>query len=398
MDTSFAEGKVLTPDDTVEGDDTSPQVDSPSRLTIKSPDEKHREVLEKLDGVARAMVASKGPGFISGLNAFGWKVFKPTSLSKYFLILNQLRRVYNPACLYSEHLMLLFGTAEKLGMWHEKFISPECESWVPGQTQAERFDELLNEMRRVGSTREFKSRVYEDGRNRARNLKSASTYEEAMFKCRSRLVVIRLDFGYCAEHGESITAAEAKRDFKRFLDNRRHCGNLFRHMKGYIWKLEYGNQGKGYHYHLILFFDGGKIPDGAYHGERISQYWKSNITQGQGYCHNCNLDSHKYRFLGVGMIHRDDLQKRDNLRRPIEYLTKEDYCIKRDMAGTRVFGTGGRPPLNLKGVGRPPTKHDPNRNYRGRLLPLGSSSGRTQRLTNQDRLAALAASRSDIEL
>ena len=313
--------------------------------------------LVKLDKAVRDMVASKEPFYEPGVGKTGKVIFKKTKLSKHFDVMNVARGMYKPGCLYSEYLMLFFDTVHKLGMWDERFTAPDAKSsLVPEKKQAERCIELLEMLQKEGKTKEFKKRVSSRQEKAASNFKSAMTYENEVFVWRSRILVMRIDFGYLAEYGKVVTLEEAKRDLKHFLNNRRKNATIFGPMGGYIAKLEYGGDGKGYHFHVVFFFDGAKAIKDTYKVDQMGQYWVNTVTKGKGYYHNCNRDKRKYKYLGIGMVHRDDVEKRGNLSKAIEYLTKKDLCFKLDMAEGRLFFKGGKPPNNLTGVGRPPKK------------------------------------------
>jgi hypothetical protein len=67
-----------------------------------------------------------------------------------------------------------------------------------------------------------------------------------------------------------ITIEQAKRYLNELLNNRR-SNSLFAALGGYIWRLEYGGDGKGYHFHVILFFDGKDRCQDAYNADLIGK-------------------------------------------------------------------------------------------------------------------------------
>jgi hypothetical protein len=346
-------------DDIYEGirEDLNIEIDTSTGKPIPVRTTNFGDNLVTLDKSVRVMVSSKEPFYEPGVSRLGKVIFKRTKLSKYFHAMNMARGIYKPGCHYSEHLMLLFDTLHKLGMWDERFTSPDAQSnWAPGKKQAERCNELLEVLQKEGKTKEFRDRVASRKEKAASNFKSAMTYEKEMFAWRSRILVMRIDFGYLAEYGKVVTVEEAKKDFKHFLNNRRQNVTIFGPMGGYIARLEYGGDGKGYHFHVVFFFDGAKAIKDAYNADQMGRYWVNTITRGKGYYHNCNRDKREYKYLGIGMIEHDDEEKRGNLSRAIKYLTKKDLCFKLEMAGGRTFFKGGKPPKNLTGVGRPRRK------------------------------------------
>ena len=367
----------MSPHDLYEGisQDLSEYFDMSSGAPIRVRATNHTKPLEELDKAATDLIASKGKLFTSTINKYGQLKFDKKNGDKYFTLMNKVRNIYKPTCRYSEAIMLLFETADRLGLWDEDFISPDTPSRCPTKKQGELFNDFVEVMQKEGNTKEFKKKVYARKAKALDNLKSAAAYEQSMFVWRSRLMVVRVDLGYLAEYGDAISIADARKDFKHFLNNRRSNPKIFGDLGGYIWKLEYGSEGKGFHYHVIFFFDGGEVENSGYKANQIGEYWKTKITTDRGYFHNCNLDRHKYKHWGIGMIYCDDVEKRKNLAMAIKYLTKKDYCFKLDMDGGRVFQTGGKPPENTTRVGRPRTPKNPDRNYRGRLLPSNGKFG-----------------------
>jgi hypothetical protein len=116
-------------------------------------------------------------------------------------------------------------------------------------------------------------------------------------------------------------------------------------MLGYVWKLEYGNF-KGFHYHMIFFFDGSKLQKDNKIAELLGNYWQNNITQGNGLYYNCNRDKSIYKNCGIGMINYSDIELIKNLKKSVaSYLTKIDYygrIVAKDKKGNkrRTFGRG----------------------------------------------------------
>lgn len=315
--------------------------------------------LEILEDMAKAIVSSKSIFFDLKRQKNGDLRFQKTELSQYFLKLNMHLNAYKPACRFSEYIELLFASMKKLGIWGVKFTKPESKSPHTRKLLAEHCNELAVEMQREGGKKEFKKKVSARLEKSKQNLKSAMAYECELFEWRSRLLVIRLDFGFKAEYGKEVTVAEARKYLKKFLNNRRKNKTLFEWMGGYIWALEYGCEGKGLHFHLTFFFDGSEVWKDPYVGDKIGKYWVEVITKGKGNYHNCNRNKKGYKHLGIGMVHRDAVEMRRNLGCAIEYLTKKAHCFKVEMDDGRVFGKGESPPKNLTGVGRPPIRKTP---------------------------------------
>lgn len=222
------------------------------------------------------------------------------------------------------------------------------------KTGAEMFNDLIGAIAEKAGTSEFKKKVYSREYNAVRNFNSASKYVSDLFLRYSRLLVVRVDFGFKTEdpmQPHSVTITEAQTFLARFLNSRR--GNsIFSDLKGYIWKLETGKE-KGYHFHFVLFFGGDKVRKDEYYGKMIGEYW-CKVTNGVGIYHNCNANKQKYRRCGIGMIDHSDTEMRENLLYAIKYLfKKEQYLREKFNSKTRVFGRGETPSQRISRAGRP---------------------------------------------
>ena len=98
---------------------------------------------------------------------------------------------------------------------------------------------------------------------------------------------------------------------------------MFGHARlGYIKKLEYGAK-KGFHYHLILLLSGHTHQQDVNIAKQLGEHWANVITAGQGAYYNCNAIKERYKYNGIGMIHRSDSAKREIFEtKVVQYLVK----------------------------------------------------------------------------
>lgn len=192
-------------------------------------------------------------------------------------------------------------------------------------------------------------------RTSRKNYASLVNYINKLFDKQSRLLVIRIDLGYTEEHSKKITSEMAINHRNKLLKNTRN-NEIFQHIRGYVWKLEFGVS-KGYHYHMLFLFDGSKVREDINIARRIGEHWCSSITDGNGIYFNCNYIKNTYKCLGIGMINHFEQTKRENLKKAALYLTKTDNYIKLALpTGARVFGKGEIPHSILTKKGRPRIK------------------------------------------
>jgi hypothetical protein len=186
--------------------------------------------------------------------------------------------------------------------------------------------------------------TYECNRNRrnsVNNYKSLRELMDALFDCYSRLMVIRVDLGYC-EFDSPYIDYETARYHREQLCIAFNTHSLFRHLLGYAWKLEWQPK-KGFHYHFIFFFDGHQCQEDIIQARLINEMWAKAITGGQGHPWNCNLNAEQiYDDNAMGCIDYHDFEKKRGLYWLAKYLTKIDECAAMLVKG-RTFQTSRKP-------------------------------------------------------
>lgn len=325
-------------------------------------DEQHLALLialEEIECFVKEVLATDTPGFSWILNPrSGRRQLVETPLSRYFKAVIPLFQQYSPSYRYSPHVSLFFECCFALDLGKEWFLDPKRGSSrlkTPGEPllQHELFEQLIDLLRVKAQAPESKAQVRMQQEKVFRRFKSARRYVEKIFRKHSKVLVLRIDFSYRHEDAKGVTPKMAKRDLLHFLHNRRGKPNLFKDCLGYIWKLEHGPE-KGYHFHLIFFYNGSTVMNDAYWAHGIGNYWKSKTCKGRGLFYNCNAVKKKYRRLGIGMITRYDEAKRQILVEDVlGYLVKNDQYLKAvELENIRCFGTGIVKPKN--NCGRPP--------------------------------------------
>nr|WP_315240779.1 inovirus-type Gp2 protein [uncultured Albidiferax sp.] len=298
-------------------------------------------------------------GFEWKENRSGRLELRTLPLGESFSLLFQSQLIYSEKYIFSEKVELFFRSLILLNLdGHQKCDPNTPFNYGIGGTFASKFNELIVQIRTELNNPDFKKRLKDRVANSRRNFNSAKKYIDALFSKHARLLVLRVDFGYRKDPllGPSkITLDQAKGDLRHFFNNKR--GKTFLSaIKGYMWKLEYG-EAKGYHYHLIIIYDGSEHCKDVYLATQICKYWDENITKGQGTSHNCNLNKGQYRFPGIGQIHHTQDTIRENLLYVAAYLTKsEQYIRVKGDQKLKVFQRGMMPRKTLGKSGRPRTK------------------------------------------
>lgn len=211
-----------------------------------------------------------------------------------------------------------------------------------------------------------------------RNLTCVRNYINAQFLGHPRLLVIRVDCmwieGFAPAH-DWIQARNCREALLKFLN--RNLPKIIQSQKnrdakkkpdpisGYIIGTEYGLE-TGWHFHVTLFLNGDDHLNDAGIATLIGLTWMKEITQGNGRYHNCNLAAKqgKYLEVGIGMVHRHDLAKREILKDVVcRYAVKGCYYAEAQ-TGTkdRLLNKGGWPKeKDPKKGGRPESRRQPQR-------------------------------------
>ncbi len=226
------------------------------------------------------------------------------------------------------------------------------------QEKIDLLNAFIESIRTEAASPSFQKTIKNYQRTQSKNYKSLIEYIDRLFAQYARLLVLRIDFSY-KKSKYPLTKdeiydkySEVKKDRVHFFNNMR-SNSLFGQMVGYAWKLEYGLE-KGFHYHMLFFFDGSKVQQDINIARRLGEYWENTITGGRGLYYNCNAFKHGYLNQGIGMINHGDIELREGLKLAAAYLTKTDYyarIVSLEKNG-RTFGKGEQKQVSKK-RGRP---------------------------------------------
>lgn len=144
----------------------------------------------------------------------------------------------------------------------------------------------------------------------------------------SRLLFVRVDLKYIQDMSHHITIRDFDFHMKKLRDAIHNGDTCFKHLIGYAWSLEQGEDNGGFHCHMLLIFDGSKHYKDSYLADQVGQKWRE-ITEEVGYCFILNTKEYKetlarYGKLGIGMIHRNNIQEVENAVNAALYLTRPD--------------------------------------------------------------------------
>jgi len=208
----------------------------------------------------------------------------------------------------------------------------------------------------------FKSKMKNYFRGSKKNGVALRGHIDGIFRVYSKVMVIRIDFGYRRSAEELVS----HRTTVKFSDVKTHREELLKDLRNsfkdsfitYAWKLEYGME-KGYHYHFLFFFNGSKLRKDVTVAKIIGDKWNV-VTEGEGVYYNCNGSKGKYIHSCIGVLTCHDTERINALKKFVaNYIVKVDHFVQLDLEiQSRTFGKGAIPRSNLNNVGRPRRKLD----------------------------------------
>lgn len=198
------------------------------------------------------------------------------------------------------------------------------------------------------SDSEFKKKIRSNRKSERKREVSTENYIEAFIQKHARLTVVRLDL-YLILDTDRVNYT------KHFLKNMMYFWSQFRrdikeskaipNPEGFIGSFEYGHV-RGFHFHVILIYDGSKNQRDVYIAQEIGEHWKNKITGGKGSYNNCNLKASLGGYgdrNGIGRIDHYDKDKINNFKDAAYYLCKTDFALQAVLDNERTFFRGTMP-------------------------------------------------------
>jgi hypothetical protein len=311
------------------------------------------DIAIRIERLVNAIQRTDSQAFRITYSKHGDEQVTATRLSKYFDGIEQMVALFecDVAYQYSWRLNLFREACQAIGL-ELGYVGITCLN--EGETRylstSETLNELTKHIRTLLSKKRYK-RWEPDQRHQAiKQEVEIGRYVDVVLDRYARTCVIRLDLYYHAEAQVRLRVEHVFDDLNQLIAERER-NLIFDHQTGYICTVEQGED-RGYHIHAAFFFNGAEVSADIYRAQRIGELWE-RITRGQGCYNNCNLDKDKYQDkLGIGLIHRRDLNARANVHYAMRYLVKNDQhlrlkpegarCLRKGLA-KKVRGTTNRP-------------------------------------------------------
>lgn len=182
-------------------------------------------------------------------------------------------------------------------------------------------------IRRVCSSRKFRSLVNNDTRNAKENYLSCANLMIDVLKEDARILVLRLDLYFEGDARILSESEAAKTAYDKFLRNLRE-GEIVPDVLAYIGKREMGLE-KRIHYHVLVALDGDEHRNAFQLTEQLVRFWVHDCVGGSSLASafNCWPRRHELEYNCMGLLHYSDSRMLMGLRLALEYLCKEGAHI-----------------------------------------------------------------------
>lgn len=217
------------------------------------------------------------------------------------------------------------------------YINAWCNWLEENDIHGLRLDELIEELKRksfVEYQRYFKSYQSEHRaalrrhrENETRNIRSLERKARNAVERYSKTEVVRIDLGYIKKYQHLINITDFYEDMKELRAQMSRREKPFNALIDFGWALEQGVD-KGYHCHLVLFFNGHVKQDGWGIAHQVGKEWQK-ITGKLGYFFNCHDPEQIQEYtelgiLGIGRIHRNNPTEVEKMINAVRYLVRPE--------------------------------------------------------------------------
>lgn len=194
--------------------------------------------------------------------------------------------------------------------------------------------------RTVFESQKFKTDLRNYERNAEIKLRRALRYLLSLFRKRSRLLILRVDL-YVREEAKAWSySAEADEAFDKFAAAL-SAGEIVPDVIGWMSAREDGVD-RGRHFHVLAAVDGNLHHAGVNLTKMLGEYWVKECVGSDkvGSYFNCFKLVERYKFLGIGMVHRMDARKLLGLYYATRYLCKDEVQLIATGERVRNFRRG----------------------------------------------------------
>lgn len=232
---------------------------------------------------------------------------------------------FSPGISYSPYIQQFYQTSLA-------FPEPIDSKAFPltGESEPERamvVNRYVTTLKEAMQSQAFKEKIRKRDGHFRRQFVSACQYVEGLFHHYRRMVVLRIDFFLDPKCWYDLddSLRHLLDHFSELRCEMKGRIGVFEHMVGYIARVEFSVR-KRHHIHAVLFFNGDRVRSPSNLSRLIAERWQ-HITRGVGLYFNTHAKFNRYACPAIGMVYRDDREKRQCLTYVLWYITKQDQFL-----------------------------------------------------------------------
>lgn len=260
--------------------------------------------------------------------------------------LPDLLALYQPGYVFSELIDAFWLACYQVGLLSESGASFRTGWYFPESNPAitESVDALIGLIPDIVLSAECQRRAYDRRFESREKEKGIEQYIQAVLNRYARSLLVRVDLGFLKECQSYVTIDYFYQAIDRLRAMQRNGQPFFEDSCGFVLSLEQGVD-RGFHAHLGVVFNGSKVRNDWYRAEMAKDVWAA-CTNGMGTVYNCNANKGIYERsgrCGLGMVDRDDWEKRANVVATMQYMAdpaKEDQYLRIKPTDQRAFWKG----------------------------------------------------------
>jgi len=247
--------------------------------------------------------------------------------------------VYSPQHTYNEYVDSFWQGCIRVGLLTDSPLYTPHHYF--DDIGIERIIALVEWLTKTRAQFTFRLKIRNRMQETKQNNENLMTIAHSLRELCSKLLVIRVDFGYGEDRQHFIKIDDVFRHIEFFANKMN--SNVFSHELGRAFVIEQARE-KGYHVHAVFFFNGHKVQNDWFKAKQIGDLWVS-VAEGMGTYFNLHTKEAKREYieeglLGIGMILRKDDQTFKNLLVTLNYFAKpkKDYqYLRMKPAGANHF-------------------------------------------------------------
>lgn len=302
-----------------------------------------------IERLVKRVIARQEPAFILHDNSEGYVGITETTLGSQIFEAVSMVGLFDSSYDYSEHVLVFLHSTWLIASTYGIPLSDiEPDDVLAKIHYADAMNDIVETIRHGANQEWFRRSIYDrdwEAKSKAEKIKA---YTASICEYYESVTNVRVDLSYLETARPTITIDDVYSHLDQLL-YLKDFDPLFKYLVGYVWHLEQGDQGKGFHIHCSFMFRGSEMSGDIKMGLAILSLWK-RITGSKGSGVSCNSNKHWYdkEKVAVGYNKRTNAQGVNNMINANSYLAKAVQHLRIKPKARRAFGTGDKPDFHNK--------------------------------------------------